>query len=105
MGCSSEKTLKIFCLSWAIVGLLCGFPGWQVIDWYFDIEATKEYLCMSSNNSNANNNGTSRNQTSNLGEWYGPLAVSNWFTTPFVLLITFYICCDFMSNTIFNPWF
>ena len=100
MICSSG--LSIICSAWAIIGLLCGFPGWQVVDWYFDIEATKEYLCMSSTNSSNNTSNTSENKTSNIGSWYGPLAVANWFTTPFVLLMTFYICCDFMSNTIFN---
>ena len=94
--------LSIICSAWAIIGLLCGFPGWQVVDWYFDIEATKEYLCMSSTNSSNHTSSISANKTSNIGSWYGPLAVANWFTTPFVLLMTFYICCDIMSNTIFN---
>ena len=100
MGCNSG--LSIICSAWAIIGLLCGFPGWQVVDWYFDIEATKEYLCMSSTNSSNNISSISANKTSKIGSWYGPLAVANWFTTPFVLLMTFYICCDIMSNTIFN---
>ena len=100
MGCNSG--LSIICSAWAITGLLCGFPGWQVVDWYFDIEATKEYLCMSRTNSSNNINSISANKTSIIGSWYGPLAVANWFTTPLVLLMTFYICCDIMSNTIFN---
>ena len=102
MGCDCRNPLKVFFMCWAIIGLLCGFPGWQIVDWYFDIEATQEYLCMSKSNSSININDTNVNQTGNIGSWYGPLAVANWFTTPFVLLLTFYICCDFMSNTIFN---
>ena len=95
MGCNSG--LSIICSAWSIIGLLCGFPGWQVVDWYFDIEATKEYLCMSSSNSSNDISSNSPNKTSNIGSWYGPLAVANWFITPFVLLMTFYICCDIMS--------
>ena len=72
------------------------------MDWYFDIEATQEYLCMSISNSSININDTIVNQIADIGSWYGPLAVANWFTTPLVLLLTFYICCDFMSNTIFH---
>ena len=102
MGCKSGNVVGIACTALGVIGLLCGFPGWQVVDWYFDIEATKEYLCMSNINSSANISNTQMNQTSNAGSWYGPVAVANWFLTPFVLLMTFYICCDFMSNTIFN---
>ena len=42
------------------------------------------------------------NYTNSNGKWYGPLAVGNWFITPFVLLMVFYIFFDIMSNVIWR---
>ena len=95
----------MFCSLGTIVGLILGCPCWQIVDWHFDIEATKEYWCMSINGIGEENikiHNEHANYTKSNGKWYGPLAVGNWFTTPFVLLMVFYIFFDIMSNLIWR---
>ena len=95
----------MLCSIGTFVGLLLGCPGWQIVDWHYDIEATKEYWCMSIN-STSDRNETITNQDVNYnrttGQWYGPLAVANWFTTPMILMLFFYIYYDIMANTIWT---
>ena len=69
---------------WKLIGLVLSCPAWNVMDWYFDAKATSEFWC--------------------LGDWYGPLAVANWFITPAFLLVTFYIFFDLDHTIAKQKW-
>ena len=84
MGWCCSKINSKFDFVLGLIGVFLSCPGWQLFDWYFDGKATGEYVC--------------------IGKWYRPLGLANWFITPGILLITFYIFFDLDHTISHRKW-